>query len=96
MSVMMSAAPALMHDDAVDGLVSAITGVVDRDWMIVPERMVVNRGTVVIDKRNVSAVAKAPLLTADAETDVVRAEPAPRAVEMVSHRRQRQSDRDDC
>ena len=47
--------------------------------------------TVLIDKRNVPAVAEAPMLVADAETDVVRAEAAPSAIEMVRQQRHRQA-----
>lgn len=91
MSAPMPAALSLMDDDAVDGLVAAGAGIIHRDRMVRLERMVINRRTVVINKRNVSAVAEAPMLVPSAETDVVRAKPAPGAVEMVSHRRHRQS-----
>ena len=87
----MSVTTLLMHDHAVDGLVSVSAGVINRDRMVPPERMIIHVGAVLVDKWNVSAVAKAPMLVANAETDVVRTKFAPGAPEVVRERSHRQA-----
>ena len=87
----MSVTTLLMHDYAVDGLVSVSAGIINRDGMVPPKRMIINGGAVFIHEGNVSAVAKAPMVIANAKTDVVRTKFAPGAPEMVRERSHRQA-----
>lgn len=89
MAVMMSTALLLVHDHAIHCFVSVPAGIVHRDRMVRTERMIINRRTVVIDERNISAVTEAPLLITHADADEVRAEGAPGTVKMVGHRAHR-------
>lgn len=67
---MMSAAP-LMHDHAIHGFVSVPARIINRDRVSGAQRVVINRRTVIIDERNISAVAVTHRLIADTETDEV-------------------------
>ena len=96
MAVMMSAAPALMHDDSIDNFVSVTARVVEGDRIAWLERMIIHWAAAIVEELNVSAMIESPLLIANAEADVVGTIPAPTAVEVVGHRRHRQSGRDNC
>lgn len=89
-ATMPSAAPSLMHDDAVNGLVPVAAGVIECDRVAWLERMIIDSGAMIIEELNVSAMIESPLLIANAEADVVGTIPAPTAVEVIGHRRHRQ------